>query len=87
MGKKRNPDTGEEYDIPGFRKNYAGIGMIYHEDHDLFAEEQPFPSWTLDTNTGAWMAPVAHATDVPAGVGFEWNEETLSWDQVEVEFP
>ena len=40
-----------------------------------------------DPDSGCWEAPVAHATDVPAGVGFEWNEETLSWDQVEVELP
>ena len=87
IGKRVNPDTGEQIDAPAFRKNYAGPEMIYNEEHDLFMWPQPFPSWILDLDTGCWEAPVAHATDVPAGVGFEWNEETLSWDQVEVELP
>ena len=32
-----------------FRGNYAGIGMIYDEDNDLFLHKKPYPSWVLNT--------------------------------------
>ena len=63
------------------RKNFAGIGDIYDAQKDAFYSEQPFPSWTLNETTCLWEAPVAKPTD---GQIYTWNEETTSWDLVEV---
>lgn len=39
------------------RKRYAGIGMIYLEEHDQFTHPQPNPSATYDPVEGAWVTP------------------------------
>lgn len=59
-----------------FRKNYAGIGFTYDEVNDAFIPPKPFSSWTLDTETFDWVAPVTYPTD---GKLYSWNESTLSW--------
>lgn len=62
-----------------FRKNYAGIGMIYDSDRDGFHAPQPFDSWVLNEDTFIWEAPV----EIPDNENvYTWNEETLSWDLV-----
>jgi len=58
-------------------KNYAGIG--YSWDGTGFAAPQPFPSWTLDTDTYLWQAPVAMPTD---GKMYNWDEATTAWVEV-----
>jgi hypothetical protein len=60
------------------RKNFAGIG--HHYDGIGFYLPQPYDSWTLNTSTYLWEAPVAYPTD---GQSYTWNEETTSWDLVE----
>ena len=60
-------------------KNYAGIGYLF--DGVGFYAPQPYPSWTKDEATYLWNAPVAMPTD---GKRYSWNEETLSWDEVEL---
>jgi hypothetical protein len=59
------------------RYNYAGIGFIYDKNADAFYSPQPFPSWTLNTTSYTWEAPVAYPDD---GEVYEWNEETQTWD-------
>ena len=65
-----------------FRKNYAGIGYTYNSSIDAFVSPQPFPSWTLNEN-GKWKAPIE--PPVTEGKDFfgQWNETTLSWEEVE----
>lgn len=58
------------------RKNYAGIGYTYDVELDAFYAPQPYPSWTLDTDTCRWNAPVSYPTDNKL---YSWNEETTSW--------
>lgn len=60
------------------RGNYAGVGYIYDQAHDVFYPPQPFPSWTLNTTTWSWQAPVAYPTD---GKLYKWDEETKSWTE------
>ena len=62
-----------------FRKNYAGIGMIYDKDRDAFYVPKPFDSWTLDEDTCLWEAPTPMPTD---GKFYDWNEPSLSWKEV-----
>ena len=65
-----------------FRKNYAGIGYTWNGVG--FAPPQPFPSWTKDSFTYWWNAPVPlPAQPWPDGVvGYKWDESTLSWDYI-----
>lgn len=70
-----------------FRKKFAGIGDIYHEDGDVFTSPQPYPSWSLDENYD-WVAPVpkpadAWTPDNPDGTHYVWVEDSLSWVEVE----
>jgi len=62
------------------RKNYAGIGFKYDSDKDAFIPPKPpFDSWILNDDTCLWEAPVPR----PDNDNFySWNEETLSWDEV-----
>lgn len=59
-------------------KNYAGVG--YSWDGIGFAAPQPYPSWTLNSNSYLWEAPTPMPTD---GKRYAWDEETLSWIETE----
>ncbi len=59
-----------------FRKNYAGIGYTYDFGRDAFIPPKPFPSWTLDSNTCLWVAPVEMPSD---GKLYTWDEENQIW--------
>ena len=66
-----------------FRKNYAGIGMVYDPAKDAFAETEsfrPFPSWVFNENTCRYESPVAYPT-AEDEKRYTWNEETTSWDE------
>ena len=63
-----------------FRKNFAGIGMIYDEDRDAFIQPKPFNSWTLNEETCVWEAPVAYPND---GQRYSWNEENQTWQVID----
>lgn len=65
-----------------FRGNYAGVGFIYDEVNDVFYEPKPYESWILDTNTWVWKAPIDYPADADGNIGYNWNEETQSWDLV-----
>jgi hypothetical protein len=87
-GKRRNPDTGEMTNEPGFRKNYAGIGFTYDSTRDAFIPPKPFNSWVLNEDTCLWEAPVAYpAFDEQNPKYYVWNEETLNWDEIQVSPP
>ena len=59
-----------------FRKNYAGIGYIYDSVRDAFYEPQPYPSWTLNTDSCVWEPP----TEMPDDDNmYRWDEDTTSW--------
>jgi len=44
----------------------------------------PYASWTLNQETAEWEAPVPYPTD---GERYLWNEETISWDLVNITYP
>jgi hypothetical protein len=60
------------------RNTYAGIGYLYNEELDIFIEPKPFESWSLDTESQKWKAPVVKPIDDKIYI---WNEETLSWKE------
>tara|TARA_Y100001963_G_scaffold47120_1_gene66455 strand:- start:413 stop:736 length:324 start_codon:yes stop_codon:yes gene_type:complete len=59
-----------------FRKQFAGIGYKYDKEKDIFIAPQPFPSWTLDSNSD-WQAPTAMPDD---GKAYYWNEDKKKWE-------
>ncbi len=63
------------------RVNYAGIGYTYDEERDAFIPPSPYPSWLLDEETLLWQPPVPIPTD--GENTYIWDEETLSWKEVE----
>ena len=70
-----------------FRYNYAGIGYLFDSNpqpYGAFIAPKPYPSWLLNTGTYQWQAPVPYPTD---GNVYYWDEQTLSWVQVNSEQP
>lgn len=64
-----------------FRKNFAGIGYIYDENHDVFIPPKPYSSWILNEDEYLWNPPIPYPTD---GKKYIWNEETISWIENEL---
>ena len=48
------------------RGNYAGIGMTYDEDNDIFISAKPYASWVLDVPTASWKSPIGDAPTLAA---------------------
>jgi len=73
-------------DSKALRGNYAGIGMIYDEDNDMFLPKKPFASWTLNVAEARWQSPIGDAPDLPEEEQkthiYEWNESTGAWDKI-----
>jgi len=63
------------------RKHYAGIGFTYDAELDAFIPPKPFDSWVLDEEAANWQAP----TPMPEEGLYKWDEETLSWVELEAE--
>tara|TARA_R100001129_G_scaffold68374_1_gene46656 strand:+ start:5359 stop:5775 length:417 start_codon:yes stop_codon:yes gene_type:complete len=70
------------------RGNYAGIGMIYDEDNDLFLPKKPYASWVLNTTEARWQSPVGDAPELSEAEKethrYEWDEANGSWNKVEI---
>ena len=63
-----------------YRKNYAGIGMVFDEQRDAFYVPQPHPSWILNEETCVWEAPMPIPNHDLLTQFPSWNEQTLSWE-------
>ena len=69
-----------------FRKRYAGIGYSYNAEIDAFVPPKPYASWVLNNETANWDPPVPAPADSGMGEGqkmYRWDEETISWKEVE----
>jgi len=65
-----------------FRKQYAGIGMVYDPVKDKFLTPQPHASWSLDENDD-WQAPITYPTVTEEGdvrYHISWNETKYDAD-------
>ena len=58
--------------------------MVYNNQYDVFLLPQPYPSWTLNTETYEWDPPVPEPElteeQRDGGSYYEWNEETQEWE-------
>jgi len=68
------------------RGNYAGIGMTYDDDNDIFISKKPHASWVLNTSEARWQSPIGDAPALSeeevSTHRYEWNESTSAWDKV-----
>jgi hypothetical protein len=69
-----------------FRKAYAGIGMVYDPVKDKFLAQQPYASWSLDSDDN-WQAPITYPTVTDDGADpvvwryiISWNETKYNAD-------
>ena len=77
-----NSNTPSEDQSKALRGNYAGIGYSYDSTLDAFYAPQPYNSWTLDTGSFLWEAPVAYPTGDATGSytgSYSWNEDQQNW--------
>jgi hypothetical protein len=72
-----NSDTPSDDQSKALRKNYAGVG--YNYDGTGFYAPQPYTSWTLNSTSYLWEAPVAYPDD---GQAYKWNETDQQWDLI-----
>jgi len=69
-----------------FRANYPGIGWYYNSEHDIFHPAKPegHDSWTLNTTTGMWDAPIAQPElteeQIEARSYYTWDEAAYQAD-------
>ena len=95
QGKYYNADNTEHSDqSKAFRGNYAGLGMTWDEDNQIFLEKKPYASWTLDIPTASWVSPAGpmpeytdeQTQQIAAGTHsweYRWNESTQTWDLID----
>ncbi len=88
LWKKTSYNTmGGQHRLGGtpLRGNYAGIGMIYDEDNNLFLPKKPYASWVLNTSEARWQSPIGDAPVLSAEEelthSYVWNEAGQSWDK------
>ena len=60
-----------------FRSRFAGLNYTYNETDDAFVRPQPYTSWTYNSETTDWDAPVAYPDD---GTLYKWNEDDQAWE-------
>jgi len=83
--------SGGEHKLGGtpFRANYPGIGWYYNSEHDIFHPAKPegCDSWTLNTTTGMWDAPIAQPEvtqeQYEAGIYYTWDESAYQADNTQ----
>jgi hypothetical protein len=64
-----------------FRGNYAGIGYEWDEDNNIFWPKKPHASWSKNTSTASWKAPITYPSVTDDGadpVVWQWN---ITWDE------
>jgi len=83
-GVHYQPDSNipSEDQSKALRGNYAGIGYTYDSTLDAFYAPQPFNSWTLNTGSYLWEAPVEYPTGDVTGSytgSYSWSESEQNW--------
>jgi hypothetical protein len=74
--------TVDQSKTKALRGNYAGIGYTYDSALDAFYPPKPFNSWTLNTGSYLWEAPVAYPSGDATGSytgSYQWSEDNTNW--------
>ena len=82
-GGKHYTDGVESADQSGaLRGNYAGIGYTFNEDENIFWAKQPHASWSKNTTTASWDAPITYPSVTDDGQDpVVWNY-MITWNEV-----
>lgn len=60
-----------------FNGEFAQPGFVYSAEHHVFrSPEPPYPSWSINPETGLWESPVPKPTSEYV---LAWDEETQTW--------
>lgn len=73
-----------------FRGNYAGVGMTWDEENQIFWPKKPYASWIKNIPTASWKSPIGDAPTLTEeqktqnsqqthSWEYKWNEENLNW--------
>ena len=81
--KYYNADGTEASDqSQALRGNYAGIGYSWDEDNAIFWPKQPHASWSKNTTTAAWDAPITYPSVTTyvddSSTTVDWS---ISWNE------
>ena len=79
--KYYNEDGSEGDQSKKLRGNYAGIGYTYDEDNDMFFSPQPHASWSKNTSTAQWQAPITYPSVVDDGQDPVVWEYSIYWNE------
>ena len=81
-GKYYNADGTEASDqSKALRGNYAGIGYTWDEDNAIFWSKQPHASWSKNTSTAAWDAPITYPSVTDDGADPVVWSYMISWNE------
>ena len=81
-GKYYNADGTEASDqSKALRGNYAGIGYTWDEDNEIFWPKQPHASWSKNTSTAAWDAPITYPSVIDDGADPVVWSYMISWNE------
>ena len=81
-GKYYNADGTEASDqSKALRGNYAGIGYSWDEDNEIFWPKQPHASWSKNTSTAAWDAPITYPSVIDDGADPVVWSYMISWNE------
>jgi len=82
-GKYYNADGTEASDQSGaLRGNYAGIGYTFNEDENIFWSKQPHASWSKNTTTASWDAPITYPSVTDDGQDPVVFTYMITWNEV-----
>ena len=87
VNKYYNADATEGDQSKKLRGNYAGIGFTWDEDNSIFWPAQPYASWSKNTSTAQWDAPITYPSVIDDGQDpvvffyeISWNESGYQAD-------
>jgi hypothetical protein len=61
------------------RGNFAGVGDIYDQEHDVFYTPKPFEGWLLNPTTWTW-GPPHEPPDEPGP--YYWDNHAQDWVKI-----
>ena len=64
-----------------FRANYPNIGWKWDATNNIFHALQPYASWTLNTTTGIWEAPIAKPDTTSTRSDNQVIPDSYEWDE------
>ena len=79
-GNKYYKEDGTEGDqSKKLRGNYAGIGFTWDEDNNIFWSPKPHASWSKNTSTAGWDAPITYPSVVNDGADPVVWQYSITW--------